>query len=179
MAGATRPKIDCGDLDMRIAADGTWYYRGSRIGRMKLVKLFASVLCREDNGGYWLVTPVERGRVTVDDAPFVIVEAEIAGEGPSRQIRLRSNIDQWVELGDAHPLQVAAAPDGRLHLYVGLERGLTATLARPVWYQLLDLALADSDTDGDAGQGDGPAGAIGLWAGGMRFDLSELAKEEA
>src|ERR1700690_1324488 len=77
-----RPVIDHGDLDMRIARDGTWFYRGSPITRPRLVKLFASVLRREDDGSYWLVTPVERGRVSVEDAPFVAVELTSEGEGP-------------------------------------------------------------------------------------------------
>src|SRR5271155_5897084 len=79
LAGRRLP-IDCGDLDMRIARDGAWVYRGTPIGRLPLVKLFASVLCREADGSYWLVTPVERGRIEVEDVPFLAVELTVAGE---------------------------------------------------------------------------------------------------
>ena len=79
-----RRVIDCGDLHMRIARDGTWFYHGSPIGRKPLVKLFASVLRREPDGSYWLVTPVERGRVEVEDAPFTAVELAVEGEGAAR-----------------------------------------------------------------------------------------------
>lgn len=71
----------CGDFDFRIARDGTWFYRGSPIGRKPLVRLFSTVLRRENDGSFWLVTPAERGRITVDDAPFVAVEMEVTGEG--------------------------------------------------------------------------------------------------
>ena len=79
--GQRPPPVDHGDLDMRIARDGTWFYRGSPIARQRLVKLFASVLRREDDGSYWLVTPVERGRVSVEDAPFLAVELNIYTHG--------------------------------------------------------------------------------------------------
>jgi hypothetical protein len=164
-----RQRIDCGDLEMRISADGSWFYRGSRIDRRPLVKLFASVLRREPDGSYWLVTPAERGRVQVDDAPFVAVEAALEGAGRGRAIRLRTNLDQWVEVGPDHPLRVASSPSGDARIYVSLGRGLEAALARPVWYELLDHALADSDE----------ADGIGIWAGGCWFDLSALAGEEA
>jgi hypothetical protein len=159
--------MDCGDLDMRIAADGSWFYRGSRIHRAPLVKLFASVLRREADGSYWLVTPVERGRVTVDDAPFVAVEMAVEGEGRERTIRLRTNLGRWIEVGREHPLRVIVSPDGDARIYVELERGLKAALARPVWYDLVELALADSDTNADG---------ICLWAGGVMHDLDALGE---
>ncbi|WP_157505708.1 DUF1285 domain-containing protein [Geminicoccus roseus] len=176
-SGGERALPDCGDLDMRIAADGSWYHQGGRIGRTQLVKLFAGVLRREEDGSHWLVTPVERCRVAVEDAPFLAVEALAEGEGQARRLRLRTNIDQWIEVGDAHPLRIGQAHDGQLRLYAAVERGLEAALARPVWYQILDLALADSETAANeaatsrGGQGE----AIGLWAGGRWFDLSPLA----
>src|SRR6202035_858787 len=88
-----RPPTDCGDLDMRIARDGTWFYRGSPIGRLPLVKLFASVLRREADGDYWLVTPAERGRIRVDDVPFVAVELTADGEGRAQLLTFRTNMD--------------------------------------------------------------------------------------
>src|SRR5580692_2992826 len=92
-----RPKrqvIDHGDLDMKIARDGTWFYRGTPITRQRLVKLFASVLRREDDGSYWLVTPVERGRVAVEDAPFLAVAVNSEGSGRDRRLSFRTNLDE-------------------------------------------------------------------------------------
>ena len=94
-AAAMLPAI-CGDLDMRIARDGTWFYHGSPIGRKRLVKLFASVLRREDDGHYYLVTPVEMGRVEVDDAPFVAVAMDVSGDGAGQRLTFRTNIDDEV-----------------------------------------------------------------------------------
>ncbi|MGH7735073.1 MAG: DUF1285 domain-containing protein, partial [Gemmatimonadales bacterium] len=100
----------CGDLDMRIAADGVWFYRGSPIGRPALVKLFASVLRREDDGQYWLVTPAERGRVRVDDAPFTAVEVTAHGSGRDQRLIFRSNLDEEAVAGDAHPIRIETEP---------------------------------------------------------------------
>src|SRR5215475_2547805 len=94
-----------GDLDMRIAADGTWLYQGTPINRMPLVKLFASVLRRESDGGYWLVTPAERGRIQVEDAPFTAVEVTVEGQGPGQRLIFRTNLDEIVALDEAHPLE--------------------------------------------------------------------------
>ena len=92
---------------MRIAADGTWFYQGTPINRLPLVKLFASVLRREDDGEYWLVTPVERGRVRVEDAPFTAVEVTAEDAGPGQRLIFRTNLDEIVALDEAHPLRSA------------------------------------------------------------------------
>ena len=89
---------------MRIARDGTWCYQGSPIGRLALVKLFASVLRRGPDGRYWLVTPAEQGLIEVEDVPFTAVEVACDGSGPGQRIRLRTNLDEWVAVGEAHPL---------------------------------------------------------------------------
>src|SRR6184192_501809 len=107
-----RPLAELGDLDMRIARDGTWYYRGSPINRIPLVKLFASVLRREADGSYWLVTPAERGRVIVEDVPFVAVVVEVQGTGRAQQLIFRTNLDDIVTAGPDHPLRVETAADG-------------------------------------------------------------------
>src|ERR1700722_9928180 len=107
--GQRPPAVDHGDLDMRIARDGTWFYRGSPIARHRLVKLFASVLRREDDGSYWLVTPVERGRVSVEDAPFLAVELTSEGQGRERQLSFRTNLDEIVAAGPDHRLRVETA----------------------------------------------------------------------
>src|SRR5690348_16935767 len=105
--GPARIPRDCGDLEIRIARDGTWSYLGSPINRAPLVRLFASVLRREPDGSYWLVTPAERGRVTVDDVPFAAVELTVEGEGREQALIFRTNIDDSVTADEEHPLRVA------------------------------------------------------------------------
>ena len=161
----------CGDLDMRIARDGTWFYHGSPIGRKPLVTLFASVLRRETDGSYWLVTPVERGRIAVDDAPFLAVELTAHGAGGDQILVLRTNLDEMVELGPERPLRVAEdARTGEPSPYVlvrpGREGrpGLEALIARPVFYQLVELATADADD---------PT-RLGVWSKGAFFALGRM-----
>lgn len=159
-----RVPVELRDLDMRIARDGTWFYRGSPIARQALVKLFASVLRRGDDGSYWLVTPAERGRVIVDDAPFVAVELSSEGTGRDRRLSFRTNLDDIVAVGPNHPLRVATAANGEPTPYVVVRPGLEARLNRPVFYELVELA--------DAERGEGK-GQFGLWSGGMFFDLGD------
>jgi hypothetical protein len=159
-----RQVVDHGDLDMRIARDGTWFYRGSPIARPRLVKLFASVLRRDDDGIYWLVTPVERGRITVEDAPFLAVELTSEGDGPQRQLSFRTNLDEIVAAGPDHPLRVETAANGEPAPYILVRPGLDARLNRPVFYELVDLADAERDDSG---------GPFGVWSGGMFFDLGD------
>jgi uncharacterized protein len=153
---------------MRIARDGTWFYRGSPIARPRLVKLFASVLRREDDGTYWLVTPVERGRVAVEDAPFLAVELTTEGEGSRRRLSFRTNLDEIVAAGPDHPLRVDAAANGEPAPYILVRPGLKARLNRPVFYELVDIADAER---GDRG------GPFGVWSGGMFFDLGDPEDE--
>jgi len=131
-----------GWLGLRIAQDGTWRYRGSPINRIELVKLFASVLRREEDGSFWLVTPVERGRITVDDAPFVAVELTAEGDGRSQTVRLRTNLDEWLTLGSRHALRLRRPADQAADAgpvpYVEVRAGLEARLARPVYYELVE-----------------------------------------
>src|ERR1700757_992518 len=103
-AGAKGPPPFCGDLDMRIAADGTWFYMKTPIGRPALVKLFASVLKREGDS-YFLVTPVEKCGITVDDAPFLAVELNVENGAAGRVLHFRTNVDDWVECGPDHVLR--------------------------------------------------------------------------
>ena len=169
-----RPAIELGDLDMRIARDGTWFYRGSPIGRIALVKLFASVLRRENDGSYWLVTPAERGRVTVEDAPFIAVAVDREGEGQAQRLIFRTNLDEIVTAGADHELRVETAADGTPAPYIlvrpGIEArpGLEARLARPVFYELVEW-----------GQEEPIAGEtqFGVWSGGRFFRLGELDEE--
>ena len=104
---APRPgQIVCGDIDMCIDRNGIWYYHGSPIGRKELVKLFTTVLRRDEAGAYWLITPAEMARITVEDAPFLAVELSTIGEGSDQAISLRTNIDKIVNVDGDHPLRV-------------------------------------------------------------------------
>lgn len=134
----------CGDLDMRISADGTWHYLKTPIGRPALVKLFASVLKREGDK-YFLVTPVEKVGIIVDDAPFLAVELKVeeAGESdepPSRRLHFRTNVDDWVTCGPGHPLRFEPEPaTGGLKPYLHVRRDLWAKVTRPLFYDLVEL----------------------------------------
>jgi len=153
----------CGDFDIRIKADGTWFYQGTPIGRKPLVKLFSTVLRREEDGEYWLVTPVERGRILVDDAPFVAEEVASEGSGRDRRLRLRTNLDEWVDLDDEHPLRVAGeGAEGEPRPYIRVRGGLEARILRNVYYHLVEL----SETAPVAGQE-----RVGLWSKGRFFPL--------
>ena len=153
---------------MRIARDGTWFYRGTPIARPRLVKLFASVLRREADGSYWLVTPVERGRLTVEDAPFLAVEVNSEGSGRSRRLSFRTNLDEIVAAGPEHRLRGETSANGEPAPYILVARGLEARLNRPVFYELVDLA------DAERGAGGGP---FGLWSDGVFFDFGDPEDE--
>jgi hypothetical protein len=146
---ACRPRMPilCGDIPMRIARDGTWHYQGSPIGRKELVCLFASVLRREADG-YWLVTPAERARITVEDAPFVAVELfHCPGEcalGHDQVISFRTNVDQVVSAGVSHPIRIARDPRSDAPIpYVMVRDGLEARINRAVYYELVALSVPE------------------------------------
>jgi uncharacterized protein len=129
----------CGEIDMRIASDGTWFYRKTPIGRPALVKLFASVLKREGDR-YFLVTPVEKCGIAVDDAPFLAVELRISDPGRGQSIRFRTNVDDWVDCGPDHPLRFEIeAATGGLKPYLHVRRDLWAKVTRALFYDLVDL----------------------------------------
>jgi hypothetical protein len=129
----------CGDIDMRIAADGTWFYMKTPIGRPALVKLFSSVLWREGEK-YFLVTPVEKIGITVDDAPFTAVEMTAEGEGAARTLSFRTNVDEWVTCGGMHGLRFEPEDDtGGLKPYLHVRRNLWALVTRALFYDLVEL----------------------------------------
>jgi hypothetical protein len=163
-AAARRPPIVCGDLELRIARDGTWLYRGSPITRPPLVKLFASVLRREPDAGYWLVTPAERVRIEVEDAPFLAVALTVEGEGRGQQLIFRTNLDEFVTAGPDHPLRVATAADGQPAPYILIRDGLEARIARPVFYELVELGGEERIAD---------SRQFGVWSAGMFFELGD------
>ena len=140
---------DCGEIDMRIGVDGTWYYRGSPIGREALTRLFASILRREKDGRHVLVTPVEKVGISVDDAPFVAVEMRREGEGEAQRIVFRTNVGDIVEAGPEHPLRFTIeAGTGGLKPYVLVRGRLEALVTRAVQQELVGLA---AERDGSAG----------------------------
>ncbi len=128
----------CGDLDMRIARDGTWFYNGTPIGRPALVRLFSTIL-RKDADRYVLVTPVEKVGIAVEDAPFLAVElAKETGEN-GQSLRFRTNIDEWVEAGPDHPMRFEPGESGGLKPYVHVRADLWALVKRALFYDLVDL----------------------------------------
>jgi hypothetical protein len=166
----------CGDLDMRIARDGTWYYRGSPINRKPLVKLFSTVLRREDDGAHWLVTPAERGRVMVDDAAFTAVEVTASGQGRNQILRFRTNLDDEVIADTGHPLHLAAGRDRAepapyLRVRPALSPmapavpGLEALILRPVYYHLIELGEVSMINGREV---------FGVWSCGVFFALGEI-----
>jgi hypothetical protein len=137
----------CGDLDMRIATDGTWFYLKTPIGRPALVKLFASVLKRESDK-YFLVTPVEKVGITVDDAPFLAVEMKIEDGAQGRVLNFRTNVDDWVACGADHTLRFEPeAGTGGLKPYLHVRRNLWAKVTRALFYDLVELG-EERDIDG-------------------------------
>jgi hypothetical protein len=137
----------CGEIDMRIAVDGTWFYQKTPIGRMPLVKLFASVLKRED-GHHYLVTPVEKCGIKVDDAPFVAVEMQMTDAAEGRTLHFRTNVDDWVACGPGHALRFEhEAGTGGLKPYLHVRRDLWARVSRAVFYDLVELG-EERDVDG-------------------------------
>ncbi len=162
------PRTDCGDFDIRIARDGTWFYRNSPIARPAMVKLFATVLTRDAEGGYWLETPVERGRIAVEDAPFVAVEASFAGDGERQQLTLRTNLDAHVAVDAAHPLVMRGDLADEPRPYVRMDGGVEALIARSAFYALVEHAVA-REVDG--------ARMLGIWSGGQFFVLGPADDE--
>jgi hypothetical protein len=149
----------CGDLDMRIGADGTWYYLKTPIGRPALVQLFASVLKREAER-YFLVTPVEKCGIVVDDAPFMAVELRVDEPGPRQTLHFRTNVDDWVACGGEHALRFEPEPEtGGLKPYLHVRRDLWALVKRALFYDLVELG-EERDIDGVAMFGIVSAGAF-------------------
>jgi uncharacterized protein len=148
----------CGDLDMRIARDGTWFYLGTPIGRFELVRLFSSILKLED-GKYFLVTPVEKVGITVDDAPFVAVDFEATGTGPDQVLQFTTHVGDIVVAGPEHPIRVERDADTQEPSpYVMVRAGLEALIDRKSFYRLVDLGVHHE-------------GWFGLWSSGQFFGV--------
>lgn len=154
----------CGDIGLKIARDGTWFYQGSPIGRMPMVKLFAGVLRRDTDGRHYLVTPAEKVDVEVEDAPFLAVEMEVQGVGRDQTLLFRTNVDDVVACGPEHPLRFAVEPSsGGLKPYLLVRGRLEALISRAVYYDLMELA-------GEGSSGSDASGWVrGIWSGGTFF----------
>ncbi len=151
----------CGDLDMRIARDGTWFYLGTPIGRLPLVKLFASVLRHDEDGKHYLVTPVEKVGITVDDAPFVAVDARIEGAGGDQTLTFVTNIGDEAVAGPDHPIRVTRDPEtGEPTPYIHIRARLEALIDRKTFYRLVEIS-EHAEFEG--------ARWFGLWSGGVFF----------
>jgi hypothetical protein len=148
----------CGDSGMRIARDGTWYHEGSPIGRPAMVRLFSTILRREPDGRFVLVTPAEKLDIEVEDAPFVAAELKTEGEGKERSLAFRLNTGDLVVAGPAHRLRFESG-DGGPHPYIEVRSGLEALVARPVYYELANIALEEG------------AEPAGVWSGGVFFPM--------
>lgn len=153
----------CGDSEMRIARDGTWFHQGSPIGREAMVRLFSTILRREADGSYVLVTPVEKLSIEVEDAPFVAVEVKVEGSGDSRSLAFRLNIGEIVAADADHPIDIRVGEDGP-RPYLRVRGGLDALIARPVYYELVNLAIDEDEAQ------DQP----GLWSNGTFFALGSV-----
>jgi hypothetical protein len=146
-----------GEIDIRIATDGAWYHEGGRIGREAMVRLFSTIL-RKDPDGIYLVTPVEKLKITVEDAPFVAVRVDREGEG----LRFTTNVGDEVVAGAENPIRVEVAEDGEPRPYVHVRRGLEALIARPVFYELVEM-------------GEDRGGRLGVASNGAWFELGPAA----
>lgn len=161
-----RGRVVYDNLGIRIDGDAVWHYHGSPIRRKELLCLFAGALTRDAGGQHWLVTPVEMGPVEVEDAPFLAVEAFIAGEGEQQLVSVRTNVDEIVTIDEVHPLRIEADPrSGEPKPYVSLNKGLEAKLSRALYYDLVGLGV-EAKSDGRR--------CLGVWSSGRLFPIGWL-----
>lgn len=164
----------CGDIDIRIAKDGTWFHEGGPIGRKELVCLFASVLKRDEYGEYWLQTPVEKARIQVDDAPFVAVELFSCDCGCDQKLSLRTNIDEIISIGLDNPIRVEHDPEtGEPAPYVTIRQGegmfpIEAKINRSVFYELVNRGVEETIEN---------EVFFGVWSNNEFFPLGQLDED--
>ncbi len=168
--GKGHPPVDlwnppfCGDIDMRIAQDGTWFYMNSPIGRKPLFKLFASVLRHDEDGKYYLVTPVEKCGIRVDDAPFLAIRMQTEGEGRSQILRFETNVDDEVQVDAEHPLRFEAeAGTAGLKPYVLMRARLEALVSRALFYDLVAKGTIEGEW-------------FGVWSTGQFFPMQKASE---
>lgn len=153
---------DCGDAGIEILADGTWIHEGVRMTREALVRLFASILRRDDDGVTYLVTPVEKVRVKVADAPFTAVRVDRLGEGRDQRLVFTTNVGDQTVAGPERPIRVTFSDDGTPRPYVRVRGRLDARVLRAPFYEMVEWAEA------------GPDGRLTLWSDGVPFDLGNV-----
>jgi hypothetical protein len=158
----------CGDLDMEIRRDGTWFYLGTPIGRFPLVKLFASILKLED-GKYFLVTPVEKVGIRVVDAPFVAVDMDAAGDGRDQIMTFTTNVEDVVVADAHHPIRVERDETGEPSPYIHIRAGLEALIDRKTFYRMIEL--------GESHEVEG-VDMFGVWSSGQFFPIIPVAELE-
>ena len=158
----------CGDIDMRIAQDGTWFYMNSPIGRKPLVKLFASIMRHDEDGKYYLVTPAEKCGIKVDDAPFVAIRMTAEGESRDQVISFETNTDDVVTVDDHHPLRVATEEGtGGLKPYILVRGRLEALVSRALFYDLVARGISE-EYDGERW--------FGVWSSGRFWPMQRTAE---
>jgi uncharacterized protein len=157
----------CGDIGMKIARDGQWYYDNSPIGRKKLVRLFSTILRHDADGEHYLVTPVEKIRVEVEDAPFIATLMQVQGSGSQQILRFETNVGDFTEAGPDHPMrfEIDAASDAPSP-YVHVRARLEALISRAVFYDLVELAVIEGDK-------------FGVWSHGVFFPITEAEAVQA
>lgn len=158
------PPLDavCGEIDIRIDGTGQWFHGGSPIGRKEIVALFASLLKKDENGDYWLETPVEKGRIRVEDAPFMAVLMKAQGSGQTQALHFETSVGDTMSAGPDNPIRVVTDPGTRQPSpYVTVRDNLEAKIARPVFYDLVALGVEND-------------GAFGVWSNGVFFTLGRL-----
>ncbi|MEM1301580.1 MAG: DUF1285 domain-containing protein [Pseudomonadota bacterium] len=160
----------CGDLDMRIARDGTWFYLGTPIGRPGLVKLFSSIL-RKDGDKYFLITPVEKVGITVDDAPFVAQDFEVEGTGPGQSLTFSTHVGDTATAGPDHPIRVVRdAATGEPSPYILVRANLEALIDRKSFYRLVDIGEVETHDGADW---------FGIWSNQQFFPIIPAAELDA
>lgn len=152
----------CGDIDMHIKRDGSWDYMGSAISRPAMVRLFSTILRHDEDGKYYLVTPVEKVGIRVDDAPFTAVELRSEGEGREQVLHFRTNVDDSIVMDEAHPLRLEFATNGEPSPYILVRDRLEALITRSVYYELAEMV---EERDGQ----------YGVWSSGIFFALEASA----
>ena len=156
----------CGEMDMVIKRDGSWWHEGKRITRQPLSRLFSTILRKDDDGVHYLVTPVEKIAIRVEVAPFVATRVDALGSGAEQTLIFTTNFDDLAEAGPEHPIQVSIDPEtGEPTPLVRIRGGLDALMTRPVFYELAERAV-DHD------------GAMGVWSGGVFFALEQTHADE-
>ncbi|TBW56034.1 DUF1285 domain-containing protein [Marinobacter halodurans] len=165
-----RPPLDkwhpelSGDIDMRILRDGTWLFQGNPLQRQAMVQLFSTILRREDDGEYYLVTPVEKWRLEVEDTPLLAHGLEASGEGREQMLTLTLNTGESLVIGPEHPLRMDHYDNGEPRPLVGIVQGLEARLVTPAYYELAEHAVASPEDDR----------VLGVWSDGRFFELGQV-----